>query len=190
MPDIKVQKLLYHLTPIGNVGSILEGGLKPRAQLENFEDIADHEIIDGRRGLELENYVPFHWFARNPFDGRVQADRPDDLFVLITVKRELAARRNWKIIPRHPLAAGEIQLLDYREGFEAIDWELMNKRDYHDPDSKSVCMAECLSPAIVLQNNFYNIFVFCDESAKYVEKKQKRHGTRVDVKINEQMFLS
>lgn len=190
MPDIKDQKLLYHLTPIGNIGSILRDGLKPRAQLENFEDIADREIIDGRRGLELESYVPFHWFARNPFDGRVQADRPNDLFVLITVKRELAARRNWKIIPRHPLAAGEIQLLDYREGFEAIDWELMNKRDYHDPDSKSVCMAECLSPAIVLPSSFYNIFVCCDASAEHIEKKQRRHGTRVDVKINELMFLS
>lgn len=190
MPDIKDQKLLYHLTHIDNISPILKGGLKPRAQLEKFEDIADQEIIDGRRGLELESYVPFHWFARNPFDGRVQTDRPDDFFVLITVRRELAAKQNWKIIPRHPLAVGEIQLLDYEEGFEAIDWELMNKRDYHDPDSKSVCMAECLSPKIVSPNSFYNIFVYCDESAAYVEKKQKRHGTSVEVKINKLMFVS
>lgn len=112
-------------------------------------------------------------------------DRPDELFVLITVSRTLAASRNWKVIPHHPLAATNIELMDYAEGFAAIDWEAMNRRDYHDPHSKSVCMAECLSPTTILPNEFFNIFVYCDMSAAYVDAQKKRHGVKVDVKINE-----
>lgn len=189
MPDIKNQKLLYHLTSIKNIGPIFANGLRPRAELQSFEDVADGEIIANRRHLSLENYVPFHWFARNPFDGRVQADRPDELFVLITVSRALAASRNWQIIPRHPLAAANIELMDYAKGFSEIDWDAMNQRDYHDPYCKSACMAECLSPTTVSPNKFFNIFVNCDESAAYVEKQKNRHHMQLEIKVNGRMFL-
>ena len=53
----------------------------------------------------------------------------------------LASNQNWRIIPRHPLANDNIQLMDYAAGFQAIDWEVMNLRDYHDLHSKSICMA-------------------------------------------------
>ncbi|MBN9096466.1 DarT ssDNA thymidine ADP-ribosyltransferase family protein [Pandoraea pnomenusa] len=144
MPDIKEQKLIYHLTSLGNMPGIFESGLLPRARLRNFEDVADQEIIAGRREYGLENYVPFHWFARNPFDGRVQVDRSGEEFALITIRRSLAERENWKVIPRHPLANAAPQLLDYLPGVDAIDWETMNIRDYRDPECKSICMAECL----------------------------------------------
>ena len=44
----------------------------PRAQLDNFLDVADHEILLSRAVHRLERYVPFHFFAGNPFDGRIQ----------------------------------------------------------------------------------------------------------------------
>lgn len=53
MPNIRDQKLLYHLTSLENLGSILRNGLKPRAQLREFEDVADAEILRKRRGLGL-----------------------------------------------------------------------------------------------------------------------------------------
>jgi len=190
VPDIKDQKLLYHLTSIRNIGPILTEGLKPRALLQKFEDVADQEIIANRRSLALENYVPFHWFARNPFDGRVQANRPGELFVLITVRRSLAAHRKWKVIPRHPLAAENIQLLDYAEGFETIDWEVMNQRDYHDANCNSVCMAECLSPTAVLPSDFFMIYVFCNDSANYVNRQMVSCGVQVQIAINQKMFSS
>ena len=62
MADIKDQKLLYHLTDIDNIPSILKDGLMPRAELNG----ADSDIIESREGLGLENYVPFHFFANNP----------------------------------------------------------------------------------------------------------------------------
>ena len=187
---IEDQRLLYHLTSIKNIGGILERGLKPRAKLRKFKDIADPEIIADRKALSLEKYVPFHWFAKNPFDGRVQLDQPGELFILISVYRSLAERENWKIIPCHPLASSDIELLDYAEGLDAIDWEAMNRRDYSDSSSKSVCMAECLSPRIVKPDEFSRIFVCDDKSAIRVERVKKKFGVNVDVTVNENMFVT
>jgi hypothetical protein len=170
MPDIKEQKLIYHLTSLENMPGILEHGLLPRAHLQDFEDVADQEIIEGRAEHGLENYVPFHWFARNPFDGRVQADRPDEDFALITVRRINAQRENWKVIPRHPLANAAPQLLDFQLGFETIDWETMNNRDYHDPECKSICMAECLSPGPVPVSKFFKIYAPNSAVAESIEE--------------------
>ncbi|WP_323835150.1 DarT ssDNA thymidine ADP-ribosyltransferase family protein [Photorhabdus africana] len=116
MVNIKAKKLLYHLTSLKNVSSILDSGLKPRSMLKKFHDVADQEIIDNRKEHKLEHYVPFHWFSRNPFAGRVQKDRPDEDFVLITVRRSIAKTGNWKIIPRHPLANTTVELYDYDKG--------------------------------------------------------------------------
>lgn len=65
MPNIKNQKLLYHLTSLKNLERILSTGLQPRSKLKGFQEVADHEILQKRAALGLENYVPFHWFARN-----------------------------------------------------------------------------------------------------------------------------
>lgn len=189
MPDIKDQKLIYHLTSIENMRSILEVGLLPRSQLDDFEDVADQEIIEGRREHGLEEYVPFHWFARNPFDGRVQADRPGDEFALIAVHRDVAQRENWKVIPRHPLANTAPQLLDYQPGVEAIDWETMNIRDYGDPECKSICMAECLSPAPVAVDNFFKIFVPNDAVANQIKEIIDDLGLDLKVGVNPRMFI-
>lgn len=107
----------------------------------------------------MENFVPFPWFAKNPFDGGVQAAHRDKVFALISVRRELAAGNNWKVIPRHPLANAEIELLDYRIGFATIDWEMMSRREYQEPNCKSVCMAECLAPSTVSASMFFSIYV-------------------------------
>ncbi|MDI1293371.1 MAG: DarT ssDNA thymidine ADP-ribosyltransferase family protein, partial [Methylobacter sp.] len=187
--SVKEQKLLYHLTPLKNLEGIINEGLKSRSQLDNFEDIADHEILQKRSDHGLENFVPFHWFARNPFDGGIQAAISDKYFVIFTVKRALAKNLNWKVIPRHPLANDRIELMNYTEGFDSIDWEAMNLRDYHNPYSKSVCMAECLSPTTVLVDNFFNVFVPDVKVENYVQKKCSELGIQLKVDINEHMFL-
>lgn len=189
MPDIKEQKLLYHLTSIENLSSIFQNGLKPRAQLDAFADVADVEILRKRQALELERYVPFHWFAANPFDGSVQRSRPDSQFVVISVHRNFAIRNRWKVIPHHPLADDGIQLLDYAEGFEAINWDAMNVRDYHDPQCKSICMAECLSPDVVSAGDFFKVFVSNAEVEALCEIKMREAGVTVQIGVNRGMFL-
>lgn len=72
-------KLLYHLTHISNVSSILKYGLASRNKIMNsslrnqFVDIADQKIIRSREehNNHLLDYVLFHFYAKNPFDGAV-----------------------------------------------------------------------------------------------------------------------
>lgn len=168
--DIRAKKLIYHLTSLKNMASIIESGLLPRSRLDGFVDVADREIIESRKGFGLERHVPFHFFAKNPFDGRVQRDHPRKCFALIAVQRHVARTRGWKIIPRHPLAGGEIELLDYDDGMEAIDWEVMNKRDYSDQYCKCVCMAECLAPDAVSADLFHAIYIKDDGAQEQVKE--------------------
>ncbi len=188
LPNIQEQSYLYHLTASENLPSILLSGLLPRSQLSDFNDIADHEILESRSAHHLDSMVPFHFFAKNPFDGRVQSLYPTKQFVLIAISREFAENNSWSIIPKHPLS-GDFKILSYQEGMEQIDWELMNTRDYHNPECKSVCMAECLSPTIVSPNNFSAIYVKSDEIKKVVFQLVKDAKLSCYVNVQPSMFL-
>lgn len=188
MPSLRDQKLLYHLTSLNNIESILENGLQPRSALRNFHDVASEEILTGRGEHGLDRYVPFHWFSRNPFDGRVQKDRPDEEFVLITVKRSLAKMRNWKVLPRHPLAREGFKIYDYEEGFDLIHWDLMDSRDYSNVDCKTVCMAECLCPGPVSPTDFFMIFVPSEDVCQVVLEEVQSRDLDLRVPLNRGMF--
>ncbi len=56
--NIKDQKLLYHLTSAENLDGIFREGLKPRAALTNFIDIADSEILKNAKPLSLIAMCP------------------------------------------------------------------------------------------------------------------------------------
>lgn len=188
MPDIRDQKLLYHLTSLGNLTGILAEGLKPRALLRQFSDIADPDILSKRQILGLDHFVPFHWFCNNPFDGSVKRKHPDRSFILITVRRSTAVKNGWQIIPRHPLANDAFQLLDYQTGFQAIEWEVLNARDYHDPHCKNVCMAECLAPGLVPHSDFFKIYVPDEPVATISRSKLLEAGVNVQVDVKPGMF--
>lgn len=190
MSSIKNGKLFYHLTDVDNLESIFQNGLLSRSNLNEFSDVADSEIIDSRRQLQLEQYVPFHFYAGSPFDGRVQLDNRDKSFVLITVRRDHAQAQGWKVIPKHPLANGSIEIMDYGPGLAAINWELMDQRDYHDDDCRSVCMAECLSPTSVPANRFFSIFVQNSTELDLVSKFVRANRLDCHVNINPNMFVS
>ncbi|WLH35014.1 DarT ssDNA thymidine ADP-ribosyltransferase family protein [Pseudomonas sp. FP2196] len=186
--SIKDQKLLYHLTSVENLDGIFKEGLKPRAGLSGFKDVADVDILKKRQVLQLDHYVPFHWFAKNPFDGSVQRSRPDTQFVLISVYRSIAKQNGWKVIPRHPLAGDSIQLLEYEKGFEAIEWDVMSSREYLDPHCKSICMAECLAPGVVKPEIFFNIFTPSEEVEALCLAKLKAADVNVQTSVNQRMF--
>ena len=189
MADIKDQKLLYHLTDIANISSILEQGLLPRSNISSFVDVADADILESRKKLKLDNYVPFHFFGGSPFDGRVQIDNKDKRFVLITVRRTVAKDNDWQIIPKHPLADEEVKLLSYDDGFKAIDWTQMNARDYGDPVSKSVCMAECLSPVKVEASRFFSFYVSCEDDQQTICNALQKATLSKYVNINSGFFV-
>lgn len=169
--SIRDQKLLYHLTALNNLESILKNNLLPRSDILDFDDVAEPDIISFRQNNGLNQYVPFHFFAKNPFDGRVQKDNKGKDFIYICVSREFARTNLFKIIPLHPKSMNPLQLLDYEEGIEQIDWTVMNTRKYLDDYCRHVCMAESLSPKKIHPADFHMIFTPNSEVANHVKIK-------------------
>lgn len=187
--SIKDQRLLYHLTSLENLESILKHGLLPRSQLTDFTDVADSDIVTKRQAQKLQDYVPFHFFSKNPFDLAAQHTYKDKTFVLIAVRRDHASANNWQIIPRHPLANEETTRLNYNQGMEHINWDLMDQRDYNNHHCKSVCMAECLSPEAIPASQFFKIFTQNQTVDQQVQQIVKSVNITVNTQINENMFV-
>lgn len=183
-------KLLYHLTALENVKSIFQLGLKSRAVLsaEVYKDVADNEIISSRKFHGLEQYVPFHFFAKSPFDYGVQRSRPEQDFVLVTVRRTYAQANNWKIVPRHPLAEEGYEILDYNVGMDTIDWALIAQKDYENRACKVACMAECLSPADVPAEKIFSLYVKTPEVEKIVQDFANEYGISSYINLMPNMF--
>ena len=193
--DYRNKALLYHLTPLANLKSILTNGVQSRASLDKdkFTDIADPEILESRQSQGLEQYVPFHFFSKTPFDYAVQRSSPQESFVLLTVRRTYAKSNDWKIIPSHPLGRKEPEVMDYSDGFNAIDWDLMESEEdgvsYATNNAyKQTCMAECLSPTTIPASTFVSIFVKTLEDKQTVETLLASSGISPHVNHQPTMF--
>jgi ssDNA thymidine ADP-ribosyltransferase, DarT len=190
--SIRDGKLLYHLTSIENLNSILHNGLLSRSRVLYFQDVADADIITFRGENGLNDLVPFHFFSKNPFDGRVQLNDPDRNMVYICVDRAFAQRNNFKILTKHPIALGDsFHLHDYDEGMELIDWDVMDQRNYSDLECKHICMAECLSDFTIEPKDFRCIFVKDEETKIEVEGMARTILTNPSffVRSNSNMFI-
>ena len=124
MGKIQDGKLLYHLTKLSNLDSIIEKGLVSRKILEdrgcNFSDVADSEIMDKRKKFGLDVYVPFHFHPYSSFDVAVKNKYSDEEFIYICFLRSLARHQNFKILPKHPLSASEVEILSYDDGIKKL----------------------------------------------------------------------
>jgi hypothetical protein len=65
----------------------------------------------------------------------------------------------------------------------------MNRRDYHDSHSKSVYMAECLSPTAVPAEWFFAIYAPSDLVGGQVKEIAGRANVRMVLDVNQDMFL-
>lgn len=181
--NVKDGKLLYHLTQLSNLDSILKYGLISRKSVMGnegqFFDVADGEIITKRTKLGLDEYTPFHFHPYSSFDVAVKNKYRDKEFIYICITREVAKHNSFKILPRHPLSVDENhELLNYTEGFEAIDWDTMHTLGTEDRYTKSVKMAECLTDLIVPANLFQSIYVKSEETMEIVKSKLDSNGIK------------
>lgn len=178
--SIKDGKLIYHLTDINNIENIIQMGLLSRKTLIErgmvFEDVAEPEILQFRKLHDLDEYVPFHFFARNPFDGRVQKSYPDSEFAYLCMSRDKARELQFEIIPRHPLNMAPFMMYTYEDGMEIIEWDKMERRDYSDKECKEICMAECVHKGDVDINDIFSINVKTEENKAYVESILRKYG--------------
>lgn len=179
LENVKEQKLLYHLTKLSNMESIIRDGLVSRESLIKngvlFEDIADSAIISKRKELGLEKYIPFHFHPYSSFDKAVKSTHPADVFVYVCIKRALAKYKNYKILIKHPLSKSECNLYDYAEGFDKIDWEAM-RAGALDDYSKQVKMAECLTDETIPAELFQCVYVPDERAKTYVQQLFYKYG--------------
>lgn len=170
------KKLLYHLTQVDNLPSIIRHGLLSRAYLAarslSYSNVANPEILEGRSHYGLDVYVPFHFITRNPFDYAVVRNHPNARFCILAVRRVFAAQNNWLIIPRHPLAEGSSpEVLSWEDGFNRIEWNQLDREDRNfdtDDSCKKACMAEALSPTAIAFSDISFIFVPTETTAEIV----------------------
>ena len=162
----KNQNLLYHLTKLSNLKSIIDHGMLPRRkvieQRLGFGDIADAQIISKRQELGLDSYTPFHFHPYSAFDVVVKHKYQNEDMIYLCITRRKAQFDNYKILPKHPLSVSECQLYNYDEGFEKIDWETLQEKNRLDGYAKQVKMAECLTEKTIYINEFYCMYVKSD----------------------------
>lgn len=181
MENIKNGKLLYHLTKLSNLDSIINRGLVSRSELEhdnvNFDDVADSEIMRKRKEFNLDAYIPFHFHPYSSFDVAVKNTYNEE-FIYICITRIFASNNKFLILPKHPLSEAEVTLLDYDTGIEKIDWHAMNTNLSQSCLSpleanyiRQVRMAECLTERPICVNDFNSIVVRNQIVKNEVEQK-------------------
>ena len=116
LESAKNGKLIYHLTKLDNLESIIEHGLMSRKALKEsgieFGDVADSEIISKRTELGLDIYTPFHFHPYSSFDVAVKNKFSDIDFIYVCIHRDRAKEYNFKVLPKHPLSVKECELYE------------------------------------------------------------------------------
>lgn len=191
MGKIRDGRLLYHLTRLSNLDSIINNGLVSRKILEDnsmiFSDVADPQIMNERKRFKLDKYVPFHFHPYSSFDVAVK-NSYDEEFIYICISRQLARNNNFLILPRHPLSVDEVEIFDYDNGINIIDWDAMEKSSTESTYCKNVKMAECLTERVIPIDCFHSIAVRNDEIKELVEEKLKLVETAIPF-VNIQPWL-
>lgn len=182
-------KLLYHLTSLANLESIIKNGLLPREKINfEFENVADEDILSDGKKFQLGEFTPFHFFCPTPFSGAAQKANSDTEFIYLAITRDLAKENNFKVVPKHPLNFDR-EPLAWEDGMNEIDWDLIAKRDYTNHSCKEACMAESLFRGKVLFEHFNCIFVRTDTIKSKVLAILKENNSSMKVNVNEYFFI-
>ena len=189
-------KLVYHITHINNMPSILQHGLRSRNNLQQcklpiISDIADPEIINKRKNYKetLSEYVLFHFFQRNPFDVNVCFNHGSENFALISINRSYCINHNFYIIPSHPLDTDTPDIYPYNEGLQHIRWEILDiphGRDYNNPEIRKACMAECITKSTVPIEAFGYVYVYNEEAKNTISAFT--NSDKITIIVNPFMF--
>ncbi|MDD3138228.1 MAG: DarT ssDNA thymidine ADP-ribosyltransferase family protein [Lachnospiraceae bacterium] len=173
LESVQTGKLLYHLTKLSNMESIINDGLLPRKYLFEkeaiFEDVADPKIITKRTELGLDCYTPFHFHPYSSFDVAVKNTYSNEKFVYICISRSLAQFNNFGVLVKHPLSQDECVIYDYDEGIKLIDWETMKMVGVESDYAKNVKMAECITNKRIPAELFQCIYAPDEETKQIVE---------------------
>ena len=170
--DYKNKDFIYHVTNIDNLDSILRNGLLSRNELKKkgltAKSVSDIRTIWSKRDPKCYSCVPFHFYEPTFFTYCITNGLKAENFCYIAIDRTYAEEHGFMVSTKS-LDSVDAEILPYGEGFEKIDWETLNKRNYRAPGEREVCDAECLSPASVAVSDFYCIHVRTAEDATRVK---------------------
>ncbi|KAK8839171.1 hypothetical protein M9Y10_032098 [Tritrichomonas musculus] len=175
-------KLLYHMTLLNNIPSILEKGILSRNKLQSskifFYDIADEEIVEKLTrkfdGYDLSDYIHFHFFSSTPFDKSLVCRYGSENLAIIAVFRPtfIDKMKRYKIITAHPLSNRNPEILDYEDGMNSIPWPLLddyamggNAFDFSNSYNRTATMAECIVYERIEPREI--AWIFINSNAKY-----------------------
>lgn len=179
LENARYGKLLYHLTELKNIESIIQKGLLSRNMLQKkkspFADVADPEIILERRRFGLDYYVPFHFHTYSAFDVAVKNEHAKEAMAYICIHRDYAKMNDFKILPKHPLSRDECILYSYDEGIKIIDWDILMEVGSTAEEAKVIKMAECLAYGSVPVSGFQSIAVATEKEQRYVKRILKEY---------------
>lgn len=187
MRNIRSGKLLYHLTKIDNLESILNTGLLSRRDLEEsnkkFKEISDKSIVKLSKDLQLDKFVPFHFSPYTSFDN-VDREKFSDNLIYICVDRECAKKNDFKIIPRKADNFKEVDLLSFNEGIEEIEWKYMGKCYDCNDEIREIRGAECVTENNVSVDDVFGIYVKSQETGKKVRQLLKKKNIKADIYVD------
>ena len=197
-------KLLYQMTSLYNIPSIIEHGIISRKMLEStripFNDICSYNVSENRKHsqLGLSAYVSFHFFPRTLFEKSACNRIGYDNLAIISIYRPKNSEKvnQYKIIPTHPLSGGNHQLFTYKNGIQKVRWNILDdydaydhKYDYTNNMTRCATMAECLVPQKVEPDEIAWIFVYNEKGKRYLlSKLGLNHPFSNKITINKNMF--
>lgn len=178
LKNAKDGQLLYHLTELDNLESIVKNGLQSRRELKKngkkFVDVADSNIISERQGLGLDKYIPFHFHPYSAFDVAVKNQHAQERMIYICIKRKFAQENQFMILPKHPLSGEKCVLYEFDEGMAKIDWDILMEVGSNEENAKNIKMAEALSSQTIWVKEFHSIAVATDEDKEIVNDILRR----------------
>lgn len=187
-------QLLYHLTQIDNIDSILDNGLMSRRSMKNcglgFLDVADAGILEGRKEFDLDTYVPFHFHPYSAFDRAVKSRYSESEFIYICIKRDYAKENSFMILLNHPLSKEGVKLYDYEDGLNKIDWKTMAIKGSMDIYTKNVKMAECITTSTIQVKDFHCIYVKDEKTRSIIIEKLNDRGIARPPYVDIQIFCT
>ena len=169
----KEGKLLYHVTHIDNLPSIMEEGLLSRNALaaRGIQPRSSGHRVPGQSPLckqVLSDYVSFYFYGYNPFTrdfcrkpsapGTREYDSEDK--VLITINRK-NLDDTFQILPVLPAGDTPPEILSYDAGFEKIRWDIVNDLncDLRKPEILRAALAECVVRTCVPFSRLFSFYV-------------------------------
>jgi len=187
-------KLLFHMTHIDNLPSILENnGLNAYSEISSngfqYKDIANADIQTRRSGTrvplppggDLHEYVPFYFAGRSPMLYSIvnSGVKQREIVYLMSKTSNIHDSELPFVFTDGHAIMFLTEFYSSLDELEKVDWSIMNERYWsdteEDPDRKRRRQAEFLVHKRVPMNQVIGFGVFDNEMKKKVEALLKAH---------------